>query len=49
MTEDLNFKNPKFEFISDNAKDFIKQALTKEVDDRPTAKDLLNHIWIENR
>lgn len=33
--------------ISDGAKDLIRQMLTVDPDDRPSAQELLNHPWIQ--
>lgn len=33
--------------ISDDAKDFISQLLTKEQDKRPSAEQALEHKWLK--
>lgn len=37
-----------FNHISDKAKDFIQQALIKDKGKRPSAKQLLEHPWINS-
>ena len=34
--------------VSEDAKDFIKCALTKTITDRYSAKQLLDHNWLKN-
>jgi serine/threonine protein kinase len=36
-------------WLSDDAVDFISQALHKEADKRPSARELLSHPWIQNQ
>lgn len=38
-----------WEKVSEEAKDFIRQALNKDKHDRPEAKSLLDHIWIKKQ
>ena len=41
-----NYKNPVWQNISDEAKDFISYLLTYDSNKRPTAKQALQHKWI---
>lgn len=43
---DLN--KPAFKHVSDNAKDFIKCCLIKDISKRYSAAKLLNHAWLVN-
>lgn len=43
---EYDFDDESFEKISDDAKDFIAVLLVKEKDERPTASECLNHIWL---
>ena len=45
---DLNFSDPLWARISKQALDFIRQALNRSKNDRPSAADLLEHPWIVN-
>lgn len=49
VNRNLTFDEPYFEKVSSEAKDFLKKTLVKEVENRPSAKELLNHSWIKNR
>ena len=42
----FSFSDPVWATISDNAKDFITQLLTKDQEKRPSAEQALNHPWI---
>ncbi|XP_074369167.1 mitogen-activated protein kinase kinase kinase 20-like [Apium graveolens] len=42
----LNLILPKFDYLSENAKDFVRRCLTKDIEDRWTAEELLNHPFI---
>ncbi|CAB9505617.1 MAP kinase-activated protein kinase 2 (Fragment) [Seminavis robusta] len=44
----VDFNDPAWENISDEAKDFVKYLLTYEEDARPTAAQALQHAWIQN-
>lgn len=44
----MNLHEPKFKFISAEAKDFIKKALIKDKTRRPSAKQLLEHAWFKS-
>uniref|UniRef100_A0A061R2T4 Calcium-dependent protein kinase n=2 Tax=Tetraselmis sp. GSL018 TaxID=582737 RepID=A0A061R2T4_9CHLO len=46
LVDKLNFKKPVWDDISDDAKDFVKQLLSKDPKDRPTAKEALKHPWL---
>ena len=41
-----NFKNPVWQNVSDEAKDFVTYLLTYDPNKRPTAKQSLQHQWI---
>jgi calcium-dependent protein kinase len=43
----FSFSDPIWNTISDNAKDFITQLLTKDQNKRPSAQEALNHPWIQ--
>ena len=43
----FSFSDPIWASISDDAKDFITQLLTKDQDKRPTAGQALEHKWIQ--
>lgn len=43
----FSFSDPIWNSISDNAKDFITQLLTKDQNKRPTAEQALKHPWIQ--
>jgi len=43
----FSFADPTWNNISDNAKDFINQLLTKDQDKRPSAAQALKHIWFQ--
>jgi serine/threonine protein kinase len=42
----FSFADPCWNSITDQAKDFISQLLTKDQTKRPTAEQSLNHPWI---
>jgi len=44
----FSFSDPVWATISDEAKDFISQLLTKEQDKRPSAEQALQHAYIVN-
>jgi len=44
----VSFADPVWAQVSDQAKDFITQLLTKEQDKRPSAEQALQHPWILN-
>jgi len=44
----VSFADPVWAQVSDQAKDFITQLLTKEQDKRPSAEQALQHPWIKN-
>lgn len=46
--DDLKLIGGNWDFVSDLAKDLLKQMLTFDVNKRPSAKDVLNHDWIKN-
>jgi len=46
MKADYDFPDPEWTHISDSAKDFIRGLLVKDRTQRRTAKQCLNHIWI---
>jgi calcium-dependent protein kinase len=43
----FSFTDPVWNNISDHAKDFITQLLTKDPQKRPSADQALKHTWIE--
>lgn len=45
LTDSPKLTGSKWEFISDDAKDFIKMCLTKNYLERPTARQCLDHAW----
>lgn len=45
-TEPLQWSAPCWEFISQEAKDFIKQCLEKDPTKRPSAEELLTNDWM---
>ncbi|KAI7841033.1 hypothetical protein COHA_005261 [Chlorella ohadii] len=47
LTDEVNFKRPHWEGISDEAKDFVKQLLNKDHAARPTALQALQHPWLQ--
>lgn len=48
LQNEVNFDTcPIFQKVSEEAKDFIKLALTKDMNKRPSAKVLLEHDWIQ--
>ena len=47
-TSELNFSDPLWKKISGSAIDFIRQALNRNQQDRPSAQTLLDHPWIKN-
>jgi len=49
LNKELTFTEPVWNKISDEAKDFIEQALERDQDLRPSAQRLLRHAWIRNR
>jgi Protein kinase domain len=46
MTDALNFDKSYWQDISDDAKDFVKQLLDRDVDTRLSAVDALRHPWL---
>ena len=42
----VSFDDPVWEHVSASAKDFTRKAMTKDMDQRPTAAELLQHEWI---
>jgi serine/threonine protein kinase len=45
----VNLDTKFIKHISDDAKDFIKQALNKDFNKRLSAKQLLDHAWIKKK
>ena len=41
-----NFKNPVWQSVSNEAKEFVSYLLTYDAGKRPTAKEALEHAWI---
>lgn len=41
-----DFDDDAFQNISENAKDFIRKLLVKDMNARPSAKEALNHVWL---
>jgi serine/threonine protein kinase len=47
LNNEVNFEAvPTFFKVSEEAKDFIRLALTKDMNKRSSAKELLEHDWI---
>ncbi|XP_057666352.1 myosin light chain kinase family member 4-like [Diorhabda carinulata] len=44
-----DFDDEAFDEISDNAKDFIRKLLIKDMNQRLTASDCLNHDWLKRK
>ncbi|OMJ69370.1 hypothetical protein SteCoe_32934 [Stentor coeruleus] len=44
---DLDFEDPNFVSLSHNAKDFLQKLLVRECFSRLSAKDALNHVWLQ--
>ena len=42
----FDFEDKVWNNISDKAKDFISQLLTYKKDERPTAEEVLKHVWL---
>ena len=42
----FSFTDPCWATISDKAKDFISKLLTYDIDQRPTAENVLQHPWL---
>ena len=45
LHEELKFDDAKWKFISKSAIDFVKNCLNKNAEQRPNAKDVLQHEW----
>ncbi|XP_071055410.1 peripheral plasma membrane protein CASK isoform X6 [Onthophagus taurus] len=45
----LHMDSPHWEFISDSAKDLIRQMLTLDAKQRITIEEVLNHKWLRDR
>ena len=48
LREDVKFSSKKWEKISDNAKNFVKNCLIKIPDKRPNAIQCLNNLWFKD-
>ena len=48
-SSDLVFDHPIWDQISEDAKDFIRLALTKDKNKRKNASDFLEHSWIRKQ
>lgn len=48
IEKEPNLENKFIKHISNDAKDFIKMALHKNQNERPSAKMLLDHQWIRS-
>jgi calcium-dependent protein kinase len=48
LTEEVNYNHPKFNFISNEAKEFIKLCLEKDPQKRISAQKLIENNWIKN-
>jgi calcium-dependent protein kinase len=44
----VDFNDPAWDGISDEAKDFVQHLLTYEENSRPTAEQAMKHAWIQN-
>ena len=45
-TQELNFNNPRWASVSEEAIDFIKRCLTKDMIKRATLRELILHKWV---
>ena len=45
-TQELSFKNIRWETVSEEAKDFIRRCLTKDMNKRATLNELITHKWV---
>lgn len=48
LTEEPSMKRSSWKNISEEAKDFVIQLLNKDPDKRPTAKEALQHCWLQS-
>ena len=48
VTKDIDLNKAYFKKVSQDAKDFITRACKKDVSERLSAKQLLEHPWIVN-
>lgn len=48
VLKEVDLNKPAFQKISELAKDFIRKCLTKDVDKRSSAKDLVDHEWLKS-
>lgn len=46
---EFDFDDESFDEISDDAKDFIRKLLVKEIGERLTASQCLNHVWLQRQ
>lgn len=44
----VGFNRPVWDDVSDEAKSFIRKLLSPSVDQRPTAKEALEHVWLSD-
>ena len=49
VNTDINYEKPYFKQISKEAISFLKSALTKPVNERASAQELLAHPWLKNK
>ena len=47
ISEEINFSNSKFKNLSKEAKDLLKKLLVKNPEERLSASEALEHIWIK--
>ena len=47
LTDKLDFNKGYWAGVSDEAKDFVKQLLQRDPEQRPTAKQALQHPWLK--
>lgn len=45
--DDINLNKPIFQKVSAEAKEFMLRALTKDPEKRASAKELLDHPWLQ--
>ena len=46
LLKEIDMTKPQFNNVSKEAKDFIRKALTKDIERRWSAKQLLSHPWL---
>merc|ERR1719379_662437 len=46
LTQEVSFDKPAFEAVSEEAKDFLRYVLNRDVSQRPTPSQALEHPWL---